>query len=262
MVSSIGKDAATEARASAHSLLSLGICSSFQVVRVLNFCLTKEAYFSIWGSRDLNSTLTCPTTSCESLRIQRLLAPMASASSSLAIMASYSDSLLEALKPKRAACSILSPVGEVNCNPMSAPDCLEAPSTQRVHYPFSFGQVLACESFAWKSAKNCPFFESLGLYWIPYSLSSIAHRAILLDRSSLWIVPRSGRSVSTTTGWAWKYGRSFWAAVRKAKTACSRWVYLVSASVKDFLTKNIGLNFASPHSLNKVALNAIFEVAR
>ena len=133
IVSFIGKDAATTARASARSLLSLGICSSFQVVRVLNFCLTREVYFAIRGSRDSDSVLTYPTTSCESLRIQRLLAPTASASSSPAIMVSYSDSLLEALKPKRTACSILSPIGEVNCSPMPAPDCLEAPSTQRVH---------------------------------------------------------------------------------------------------------------------------------
>ena len=186
------------------SLLSLGICSSFQGVRVLNLCLTKEAYFSIRGSRDSNSALTYPTTSCESLRIQRLLAPTASTSSSPAIMASYSDSLLEALKPKRTAYSILSPVGEVNCSTMSAPDCLEAPSTQRVHQPFSFRQVLGCGSSTRKSAKTCPLFESLGLYWIPYSLNSIAHRAILPDRSDLWIVPRSRRSISTTTGWDWK----------------------------------------------------------
>ena len=209
IVSFIGKDAATAARASARSLLSLGICYSFQVVRVLNFYLTREAYFSIRGSRDSNSALTCPTTNCESLRIQKLLAPTASASSSPAIMASYYDSLLEALKPKRTSCSILSPVGEVNCSPMSAPDCLEASSTQRVHQPVSFGQVLGCGISARKSAKTCPFLVSLSLYWMSYSLSSIAHRAILPDISSLWIVPRSGRSVSTTTGWTWKYGRSF-----------------------------------------------------
>ena len=131
---------------------------------MLNFCLTKEAYFSIRSSLDLNSALTCPTTSCESLRIERLSAPTASASSSPAIMASYSDSLLEALKPKRIACSILSPVGEVNCRPMPAPDCLEALSTQRVHQPFLSGQVSGYEIYARKSAKTCPFFESLDLY--------------------------------------------------------------------------------------------------
>ena len=36
-------------------------------------------------------------------------------------MASYSDSLLLALKPKRIACSILSPIEEVNSKPMPTP---------------------------------------------------------------------------------------------------------------------------------------------
>ena len=116
--------AATVAKASALSLQSLGTCSSFQAERVLNFYLTREAYFAIRGSLDSNSTLTCLTTSCKSLRIERLSAPTASASSRPAIMASYSDSLLEELKPKRTSCSILSPVGD---RPMPTPDYLEAP---------------------------------------------------------------------------------------------------------------------------------------
>ena len=100
-------------------------------------------------------------------------------------MASYSDSLLEALKPKRTACSILSSVGEVNYRPMPASVCLEAPSTQSVHQPVLSGQVSGCGISAMKLAKTCPFFESLGLYWMPYSLNSIAQWAILLDRSGL-----------------------------------------------------------------------------
>ena len=48
---------------------------------MLNFCLTREAYFAIRGSLDSNSALTCPTTSYESLRIERLSAPTVSASS-------------------------------------------------------------------------------------------------------------------------------------------------------------------------------------
>ena len=185
IVSFIGKEATTTAKASTLSLESLGTCSIFQAERVLNLCLTREAHFSIRGSLDSNSALTCPTISCESLRISRLLTPMARASSTPAIMASYSDSLLEAPKPKRTSCSILSLVGEVNCRLMSAPDCLEAPSTQRVHQSFSSGQVSGCGISTRKSAKTCPFFESLGLYWIPYSLSSIAQRAILPDISGL-----------------------------------------------------------------------------
>ena len=185
IVSVIGNEATTTAKASALPLQSLGTCSSFQAERVLNLCLTREAYFAIQGSLDSNSALTYPTTSCESLRIERLLAPTTSVSSRLAIMASYSDSLLEALKPKQTVCSIISPVGEVNCRPMPAPDCLEAPLTQMVHQPFSSGQVSGCGISARKSAKTCPFFESLGLYWMSYSLSSIAQQAILPDISGL-----------------------------------------------------------------------------
>ena len=202
IVSFTSKEVATAAKASTLSLWSLGTCSSLEAERVLSFCLTREEYFAIRGSLDSNSALTCPTTNCESLRIRRLSAPTARDSSIPAIKASYSDSLLKASKPKRTACSILSPAWEVNYRPMSAPDCREAPSTQRVHQPSLFGRVLGCGSSTRKSAKTCPFLESLGLYCIPYSLNSIAHRAILLDRSGLWIVPRSGRSVSTTTGWA------------------------------------------------------------
>ena len=154
-------------------------------MRVLNFCLIREAYFAIRGSLDSNSALTCPTTSCESLRIKRQSAPSASASFSPAIMASYSDSLLEALKPKRTACSILSPIGEVNCRPIPAPKCLEALSTQRIHQPLLSRQVLGCGISTRKSAKTYPFFASIGLYWMLYSLSSIAQRAILPDISGL-----------------------------------------------------------------------------
>ena len=163
-VSLIGNEAVTTAKASVLSLQSRGTCLSFQPERVFNFCLTRDVYFAIQGSQDSNSALTCSTTSCKSLRTERLSAPMASASSSLAIMASYSDSLLVALKPNCTACSILSSVGEVNSRPMPAPICLEAPSTLSAHQPVSSGQVSGYGISATKSAKTCPFFESLGLY--------------------------------------------------------------------------------------------------
>ena len=123
------------AKASALSLRSLGICSSFQAEKLLNFCLAKEAYLAIRGSLDSNSALICPTTSCESLWIIRLPTPTMRASSIPVIKASYSNSLLEASKPKQTTCSIFSPIGEVNCRPIPDPDCLEAPSMQRVHQP-------------------------------------------------------------------------------------------------------------------------------
>ena len=91
IISFTGKEAATAAKASALSLRSLGTCFSFQAERVLSLCLTKEAYFAIWGFLDSNSALTCPTTSCKSLRIRRLSTPTARASSTPATKASYSD---------------------------------------------------------------------------------------------------------------------------------------------------------------------------
>ena len=57
-------------------------------------------------------------------------------------------------------------------------------------------------------------------------------------------------------------GAKFLAAIQRAKAACSRWLYLVSTSAKDFLTKNIGLCFPSSFSLNNVALNDISETAK
>ena len=76
---------------------------------------------------------TYPTTNWESLRIISLSAEIAATNSIPARMASYYDSLFEALKPSRIACSILSPSGDFNCRPMQAPVCRDAPSTLRVH---------------------------------------------------------------------------------------------------------------------------------
>ena len=57
------------------------------------------------------------------------------ARSSPAMIASYSTSLFEAGKFKRMAYYITSPIGALSCSPRSAPVCLEAPSTFRVHQP-------------------------------------------------------------------------------------------------------------------------------
>ena len=56
MVSMIGREAATEANASAFSLESLGMCSSFQTEKLFKHCFTRETYFTIQGSRDSNSS--------------------------------------------------------------------------------------------------------------------------------------------------------------------------------------------------------------
>ena len=76
------------------------------------------------------------------------------------------------------------------------------------------------------------------------------------------MVLRRGKSVSTTMGCAWKYGRSFFVATQRANAACSRWLYRVSASAKDLLTKNIGLCFLFPSSLNRAVLTETSETSR
>ena len=128
-----GREVTTEARASALSLQSLGMCSSFQTGKLLKRCFTRSTYFTIRGSRDSNSSFTCLNTNWESLRTRSLPADKVAASSSPARMASYSDSLLETLNPSRIACSILSPDGDLNCKPMPAPVCLDAPSMLSIH---------------------------------------------------------------------------------------------------------------------------------
>ena len=119
-VSVIRSEATTAAKASAFSLQSLVMCSSFQAENSSKRCLTKDTYFAIRGFRDSYFSFTCPTTNYESLRIRSLLADTVTASSILASVASYFDSLLEALKPKRIACSILSLTRDLSCKSMSA----------------------------------------------------------------------------------------------------------------------------------------------
>ena len=76
-------------------------------------------------------------------------------------MASFADSLLEALKPKWIACSIFSPVGDLSCKSMSASVYQDAPSTLRVKLS---RLILDWGISAGKSAKTCPFLANLGLY--------------------------------------------------------------------------------------------------
>ena len=199
-----GREAATKARASALSLQSMGTCSSFQTGKLLKHCFTRSTYFTIQGSRDLNSSFTCPTTNWESLRTRSLPEDRVAASSSPAKMASHSNSLLEALNLTRISYSILSPDGDLNCKPMPSPIFMDTPSMLSIHQSEMSGCASVWGSSAMKSANTCPLFESLSLYWMPYSLSSIPQRAILPDISGLCIVFRRGRSVNIIMGCAWK----------------------------------------------------------
>ena len=63
-------------------------------------------------------------------------------------------------------------------------------------------------------------------------------------------------------GCAWKYGRSFSIATRRANATRSRWLYQVSESAKDLLMKNTSLCFIFSSSLNRVALTKTSESAK
>ena len=176
---------ATATKVSAFSLQSLGMCSSFQAEKLPKRCLTRVTYLAIRGSWDSYSAFTCPTTNWESLRSMSLSADITTASSIPVRMASYSNSLFEALKPSRIACSILSPIRNFSCRPMPTLVYRDALSTLRVHQLKLSGHVSFLGISTRKSARTYPFLANLGLYWIPYSLSLTAQRAILPDKLGL-----------------------------------------------------------------------------
>ena len=126
------------------------------------------------------------------------------ARSILARIASYSTSLLDVGKSNHISCSTRSPVGALSCKTTPVPVCREAPSTLRIHQSALPWSMSYCGISVKKSTNIYPFITKWGLYWIPNSLSSIAHRVILPDKSSLCMVLCEGRLVSTTIGCAWK----------------------------------------------------------
>ena len=82
----------------------------------------------------------------------------------LAMIASYSASLLEARKSKRIACSIIYPIKALSCSLRPALVCCEAPSTFIVHQSELFGSNSYWGIFAKKSASTYPFNAKRGLY--------------------------------------------------------------------------------------------------
>ena len=75
----------------------------------------------------------------------------------LAMMASYSASLLEEGKSKCMACSIISLVEALSCSPRPSPVFREAPSTFRVHQLDSSSSVSCLGIYAKNSGRYLPF---------------------------------------------------------------------------------------------------------
>ena len=86
------------------------------------------------------------------------------ARSILAMIASYSTSLLEARKSKRMVGSITSPIEALSYSPSPTSICLKEPSTFRIHQPELSGSISCGEISAKRSASTCPFNAKRGLY--------------------------------------------------------------------------------------------------
>ena len=88
-----------------------------------------------------------------------------------------------------------------------------------------------------KSATTYLFTEVHGRYRISNSLSSIAHKAILLAALGLLMALFKGWSVKTMIVWAWKYDLSFHVTIMSAKANFSIMEYLSSALRNALLIK-------------------------
>ena len=196
----LGRDATTTAKAFAFSFEPLGICSSLQAMKHSSWSLTRHTYLVIRWSCVSYSSLTFLTTSLESLCMMIFSKDTEIVRSILDRIVSYSTSFLDVGSLNCIACFILSPVRALSCKPTPAPVYLEAPSTLRFHQS-ELPEFASCWGI---SAKNSAFIAKRGLYWIPNSLSSIVHRAILLNKLGLCMVLCKGRLVNTTIGCAWK----------------------------------------------------------
>ena len=147
----------------------------------------------------------CLTISWESLLISNLVVASVRAWSSPTRTTSYSFSLLEVEKLRQITCSNSSPGGDCRIGPIPNPDALDASFTWNVHH-WPLGGSTGCAGFLGsstiKSTITCPFNDNLGWYMISYSLNSMTHFNIRLDKFNLCRVTRSGWFVSMVTWWA------------------------------------------------------------
>ena len=148
----------------------------------------------------------------------------------------YSALLLDIRKSSYMASSICSPMGDCNMIPTSTPNILDDLSTWRIHhYSLFLGIVRPWGNSTMKLTRTYHLRECRGLYHMPYSLNSIAHFIIHLERFGLFRVIRNGKFANIVTWWAWKYGWFFLVATCSIKVVCSTWEYLILASTKALL---------------------------
>ena len=136
-------------------------------------------------------------------------APIWWARVSPAIRASYSLTLLVALKLHLTALEAVFTVGEVSTIPTPAPLTLLDPSTCRIHSLSSLVSPqrrtscsktgsISGENSATKSARTCEFIAVAGRKITSYSPSSTAHLAKRPETSGLWRTNFRGKEVVET----------------------------------------------------------------
>ena len=115
--------------------------------------------------------------------------------------ASYSASLLEALKPNLKKCSTYIPSGVIITIFAPASKTLEAPSMNTLYGRTSTLQTISnslCrENSATKSARTWTFTELLGLYHISKEPNRVPHLAIMPVKLDLFNKDCKGYSVRT-----------------------------------------------------------------
>ena len=202
IASFIGRVATIPTKESACTFSMLGILLMTHLLNLSKLACTFERYWAMRLSLASYSPLIFQMTSWESLHIFNLAIDKVRARLNPARIASYSASLLEAGNPSQIVCFSYSLVSDCKRRPIPDPETLDAPSTWSVHHP-SLREFASWDGFwgtlAIKSDMTYPFIASLGWYSISYSLSSMTHLSILLDKFGLWKMLLSGYFVSTIT---------------------------------------------------------------
>ena len=203
----IGRVATIPTKESTCTFSMSGILLMTHLLNLSKLACTFERYRAMHSSLASYFPWICPMTSWESLHIFNLAIDKVRARLNTTRIISYSASLLEVGNPSRIVCFSYSLVDDCKRRPIPDPETLDAPSKWSIHHPF-LRESVSWDGFwgtlAIKLDMTYPFTASLGWYSISYSLSSMAHLSILLDRFGLWKMLLSGCFMSMITWWAWK----------------------------------------------------------
>lgn len=123
-----------------------GICTISKDKKNEAVSFTYLRYFSIVGALVSNSLQICPIINYESSKALRCQTLSSQVSQNSKRSASYSFSLLEALKLKQSSCSMMTPFRLARIFPASDPPALDAQSTWRVQSSPTLAPLVLAQS--------------------------------------------------------------------------------------------------------------------